>query len=280
MAKVDKIFKKIVREIMEDGYDNSGEKVRTVYSDGKPAYTKSITNVFIEYDTSEIPLITLKKTYWKTALREMLTFFIHRTMDKEKMKEIGSYNIWKEWLEDREDAGNIYGNALAEKVYTGSTGEKMDQVEYLINQIKNNPNSRRHMTMMFNVKDVEGSALFPCVYQTLWSVKNGKLNLHLMQRSADILIGYPFNVIQYYFLFAMIAQVTGLEMGKYTHYINDAHIYDRHFQVAEEIINAKEYEVAKFKLDSDVTDFFSFEEKHFEIVDYESGKFHKLEIAI
>lgn len=155
-----------------------------------------------------------------------------------------------------------------------------NQVVDLINGIKENPSSRRHMTCFWNDKDVRKKALQECAWATEWNVRDGKLDLILIQRSGDIGLGVPFNWIQYWTLLNMVAQVCELEVGDFIHQMGNLHYYDRHEATLMEQIEAEQYELPTFKINTEVKDFFDFTHEDIQFINYQSGKFMPMEVAI
>lgn len=167
------------------------------------------------------------------------------------------------------------GNSVSIPIY-----QMIDQVDYLLNQLKNNPSSRRHITTLWNPDDLDDMSLTPCVYETQWHVKGGKLHLEVRCRSNDMALGNPFNVFQYNVLQRMIAQVTGYELGEYIYHIGDCHIYTRHIEPIKEQINRTRFEAPTLWINPDVKDFYDFKISDFKLINYDYGEKINFEVAI
>lgn len=401
MAKADVIYKNLIKEIIDYGdYDNDYD-VRTKYADGKPAYTKSIFGKQITYDKDVIPLLTSKKVFIKTALKEAILFWCRQTVKEDDFKK-ENCKIWDEWFKDgslgksyayqfesrpkkkiidserrllklqhyelnltctnisditvknyREDHldilhkmwlnlienhnDNIYVLckewqsfdiflhdirympqffiAQAEdfknwiidpSYYDTDTYSKntcvwqtkkaiskqnklcntlryelsRNQVVDLIDNIKNNPMSRRLMTSFWNDADVNEKALQECAWSTQWNVRKGELELLLIQRSADIGLGVPFNGYQYKILQMVISHITGLKCGKFIHQIGNLHFYDRHEDVLKEQLELPEFEQPLITINPNLTDFFNLSVDDIIVENYQCGKYLPMEVAI
>ena len=254
MTKFDEIYKDIVLDIIENGRMQKG-RVRAKYADGTPAYTKYIYGVHFEIKPEDgLPILQSKHVGWKTAIKEIDWVWRQMSNNVETLKYMG-VNIWNEWQRNDETIGRSYGYQLGKRsirpiaAIDGRTVYKeMNQVEYVLHEIVRNPRSRRIMTSLYDVGELHDMALEPCVWNTNWSVDDeGKLHLFVRQRSGDITLGVPFNVLQYSALHRRIAQVTGKELGSMHWTIDNAHIYDRHLELAEkqvmaDISHLEEYE--------------------------------------
>ncbi|MCY8230049.1 thymidylate synthase, partial [Bacillus spizizenii] len=214
MTQFDKQYNSIIKDIMNNGISDEEFNVRTKWdSDGTPAHTLSVISKQMRFDNSEVPILTTKKVAWKTAIKELLWIWQLKSNDVTELNKMGVH-IWDQWKQEDGTIGHAYGFQLGKK-NRNLNGEKVDQVDYLLHQLKNNPSSRRHITMLWNPDELDSMALTPCVYETQWYVKQGKLHLEVRARSNDMALGNPFNVFQYNVLQRMIAQVTGYELGEY-----------------------------------------------------------------
>jgi len=266
MSKADVIFKEMCRDIMENGSSSEGQTVRPRWSDGEPAHTIKKFGVINRYDLSEeFPALTIRPTAIKTAIDELLWIWQKKSNN---IKDLNSH-IWDEWADENGSIGKAYGYQLGKK-YKFAQGE-MDQVDNVLWQLKNTPYSRRIMTNIFNFSELFEMGLEPCAYSMTFNVVDGKLNAILNQRSQDVLVASAFNVCQYSFLVLLLAQVSGLQPGELVHVIADAHIYDRHLLLVEELINRPEYKAPRVVINPAVTDFYAFTLDDVEIFDYESG---------
>ena len=403
MSFADEKYAELVTQINKEGQWDYNKQVRTVYPDGTPAYTKSIFGVQIIFEEGEIPILTTKQVFWKTALKEIMLLWQIQTTKKERFHEKG-VKIWDYWFTENGDLGTAYswqfesrpqptpkfierrnkkedeyfspnkpfifnshysqrwlhfyteeeinklcdiwsmiastsnfdpewtnfnnflldviyipqfflarndgfeGWVLTEKYYGSNCFSKdtcvwlphhflknyndnsaqhllrhelsRNQVIDLINNIKNNPGSRRLMTCFWDDSTIEQKALQECAWATQWNVRGNKLDLLLIQRSADIALGVPFNWIQYWFLQQMIAHATGLKPGRFIHQIGNLHYYDRHEKLLLEQIQRKQHKQPTFVLNTNVSDFFEFIPDDIHLIDYKHEPHIKFDIAI
>ena len=241
MSKADDLFIAMCKDIIENGYDTKGEKVRPKWEDGTSAYTIKRFGVVNRYNLAEeFPAITLRKTYIKSAIDELLWIWQKKSNNVHDLHS----HIWDAWADEDGSIGKAYGYQLGVK-HKYKEG-MMDQVDRVIYDLKHNPYSRRIMT-------------------------GNKLNAILNQRSQDVLAANNWNVVQYAALVYMMAQVTGFEPGELVHVIADAHIYDRHIPIVEELISRPTYPAPKVTLNPDVKDFYDFTVDDFTIEDYQTG---------
>ena len=266
MSYADTLFIKMCKDILENGVDTKCEKVRPVWPDGEKAYTIKKFGVVNRYDLSkEFPAITLRKTYIKSAIDEILWIWQKISNNTKDLKS----KIWDEWADENGSIGKAYGYQLGVK-HQYKEG-MMDQVDRVLYDLKNNPYSRRIMTNIYVHEDLHEMNLYPCAYSMTFNVCDGKLNAILNQRSQDILTANNWNVVQYAVLVHMFAQVSGLQVGELVHVIADAHIYDRHVPIIEELIQRPTYPAPIFKMNPDVKDFYDFTLDDFTIENYEAG---------
>ena len=239
MTQADKHFIDTCKKIITEGYSSEGTGVRTRWEDGSEANYFSIVGVTNVYDVGkEFPMITLRNNSQtvKRAIDEILWIWQKKSNN---IKDLNSH-IWDQWADENGTIGKAYGYQLGKK-YQFKTKEgikEMDQVDYVLYLLKNDPASRRIMTNIFNHEELKDMRLEPCAYGTQWLVKGGKLHLILNQRSQDMLAANGWNTMQYAALLCMFAQVAGLEVGTLTHNIGDCHIYDRHVPLIEKLIYA------------------------------------------
>ena len=266
MSRADDIFISMCRSIIENGYSTKGEKVRPKWEDGTSAYTIKQFGVVNRYDLSkEFPAITLRKTYVKSAIDELLWIWQKKSNNIHDLKS----HIWDSWADEDGSIGKAYGYQMGVK-HQYKDG-MMDQVDRLIYDLKNNPYSRRMITNMYVHQDLHEMNLYPCAYSMTFNVTGDRLNAILNQRSQDVLAANNWNVVQYAVLVHMIAQVTGFKPGELVHVIADAHIYDRHIPIVKELIERETYPAPKFKMNPDVKDFYEFTVDDFTIEDYKTG---------
>ena len=266
MSRADDIFISMCRSIIENGYSTKGEKVRPKWEDGTSAYTIKQFGVVNRYDLSkEFPAITLRKTYVKSAIDELLWIWQKKSNNVHDLHS----HIWDAWADEDGSIGKAYGYQLGVK-HKYKEG-MMDQVDRLIYDLKHNPYSRRMITNMYVHQDLHEMNLYPCAYSMTFNVTGDRLNAILNQRSQDVLAANNWNVVQYAVLVHMIAQVTGFKPGELVHVIADAHIYDRHIPIVKELIERETYPAPKFKMNPDVKDFYEFTVDDFTIEDYKTG---------
>ena len=278
MTQADKNFIDTCKEILTNGYSSEGTGVRTRWEDGTEANYISIVGVSNKYDLEkEFPMITLRNNTntVKRAIDEILWIWQKKS---NKVSDLNSH-IWDQWAGDDGTIGKAYGYQLAKK-YEFKTKDGMqtlDQVDYMLYLLKNDPASRRIMTNIFDFGDLKDMNLEPCAFGTQWLVKGGKLHLILNQRSQDMLAANGWNTMQYAALQCMVAQCVGLKPGTLTHNIGDCHIYDRHIPLIEKLIEAEPMDVTpKLVINNDTKDFYEFKVEDFEIQGYDYNKEIKL----
>ncbi|KAA6452013.1 thymidylate synthase [Bacillus swezeyi] len=279
MSHYDQQYNAIIQQIIKSGISDEEYQVRTRWdSDGTPAHTLSIMSQNMRFDNSEVPILTTKKVAWKTAIKELLWIWQLKSNDVQILNDMGVH-IWDQWRLEDGTIGSAYGYQLGKKNRT-INGQKVDQVDYLLHQLKHNPSSRRHLTMLWNPDDLDDMALTPCVYETQWYVKEGKLSLEVRARSNDMALGNPFNVFQYNVLQRMIAQVLGYELGEYIFNIGDCHIYTRHIDNLNIQMKREQYAAPKLWINPDIKDFYDFTIDDFKLVDYKHGDKLTFEVAV
>ena len=266
MSKADVLFVSMCRDILDHGFSSEGQMVRAKWEDGTPAHTIKSFGVVNRYDLSEeFTALTLRPTAIKSAVDEMLWIWQKKSNN---IKDLNS-RIWDQWADENGSIGKAYGYQLGVK-YRFGQGE-MDQVDNVIWQLKNTPYSRRIMTNIYNFSDLQEMGLEPCAYSMTFNVTGNRLNAILNQRSQDILTANNWNVVQYSVLVHMLAQVCGLVAGELIHVIADAHIYDRHVPVIEELIERPQYPAPKFRLNPEIKNFYDFTVDDIEITDYQKN---------
>ena len=267
LSKADKIFIDMCRDILENGSSSEGEVVRTKWEDGETAHTIKKFGVVNRYDLSkEFPILTLRPTNLKAAIDELLWIWQKKSNN---VKDLNS-KIWNSWTDEEGTIGTAYGYQIGIK-HKYKEGE-FDQVDRVLYDLKNNPYSRRIMTNIYNHQDLHTMNLYPCAYSMTFNVTGNKLNAILNQRSQDILVANNWNVAQYAILVHMMAQVSDLEVGEFVHVIADAHIYDRHIPLVEELIKRESYPAPKLIINPEVKDFYDFKVEDFTLENYESGE--------
>lgn len=260
MNKADILFQSNISKIINEGCWDSGP--RPMWADGTPASSRFITHVFETYDISkgEFPLISFRPVPWKSAIKEMLWIYQDQTSELSILKEKHNIHWWDSW-ESKSIPGTI-GHRY------GYTIKKYDQVNRLIDGIKNNPYSRRHITTMWDWNDfAETDGLLPCAFETQWSVRGEHLDMTLIQRSSDSGTALHTNQIQYVALLMMIAEECGLKAGQFSHYINNYHIYDRHLDILKDFLDMSPAEESARLLYLG-SGFYSSGIEHFDLVGY------------
>lgn len=266
MSKADGLFVNMCEQILTDGFSTEGETVRAHWEDGSPAYTIKTFGVVNRYDLSEeFPALTLRPTAIKSAMDEILWIWQRKSNNIHDLKP----HIWDEWADEDGSIGKAYGYQMAKK-YQFAQGE-MDQVDNVLWQLKNQPQSRRIMTNIYNFADLSEMNLEPCAYSMTFNVTGSRLNAILNQRSQDILAANNWNVVQYSILLMMFAQACGLEAGELVHVISDAHIYNRHVPVIEELIRRPQYPAPKVSLNPEIRDFYDFTTADITVEDYQTN---------
>lgn len=275
MSYADEIFIKNCKDIIENGVTDEGLMVRPKWEDGESAYTISRFGIVNRYDLEkEFPIMTLRRTYWKSALDELLWIWQKKSNNVGELKT----HIWDQWADENGSIGKAYGYQLGIK-HKYKEGE-FDQVDRVLYDLKHNPNSRRIITNIYNHADLSEMNLYPCAYSMTFSVKNGKLNGILNQRSNDFLTANNWNVVQYALLIHIFAKVSGLGVGELVHVIADAHIYDRHIDVVRELIKRPTFEAPRLIMD-DIEDFYKLTPDNFRLEGYQFNEFNeKIPVAI
>ncbi|MCR8994717.1 thymidylate synthase [Brevibacillus laterosporus] len=299
MSNYDVVYARLVSKIIENGIWDKDQQVRTVWNDGTPAYTKSVISEQLVFDNTQVPILTTKRVAWKSAIHELLWFYVKRTSNVSYLRE-NNVKIWEAWTREDGTIGKAYGYQLGKIIPYGEPIRTLplvtspfieeeqymiyleadNQVNLLIKGLKENPASRRHVVSLWNIDDLHDMALYPCVWHNQWLVKEGKLHLIVGVRSNDVALGQPFNVFQYYVLQRMIAQVTGYEMGTLTFNINDVHIYERHIEPLSQQILLEPYDAPILNINPEVKNFDDFKIEDFELVNYQHHPSIKMEVAI
>lgn len=276
MSRADEIFIANCKDILENGFWDTDLDVRPRWEDGTPAHTVKKFGIVNRYNLAEeFPILTIRRTFWKSAIDELLWIWQAKSNNVNELRT----RVWDAWADETGSIGKAYGYQLGVKHHYRE-GD-MDQVDRVIYDLKNNPASRRIMTNIYNHADLSEMALYPCAYSMTFNVSGNKLNAILNQRSQDMLAANNWNVVQYAVLTCMMAQVAGLEPGELVHVIADAHIYDRHIPLIEEIIANEPKAAPKFIVDPEVDDFYKFTRDSFKMEGYEFSDFSgKIPVAV
>ena len=276
MNKSDKYYIQNLQKIMEEG--SWDENPRPKYSDGTPAYSKFITQVFEEYDIlkGEFPITTLRNTAIKTGIKEILWIYQKQTSSLEVARELG-INWWEEW--------NIGDNSIGQRY--GATIKRYDLMNKLLDGLVNDPFGRRHIISMYQYVDLEETnGLFPCAYEILCSVRKVDdgliLDMTLIQRSSDYIVAGYINKVQYLALQMMVAGHCGYKVGKFCHLVQNLHIYDRHFDGVSELLNKESLNIQPKLILNGNKNFYNYTIDDFDIIGTENITkiTSKLEMAI
>lgn len=239
--------------------------------------TKSVFGYQMRFDLAEgFPMMTTKKLHRKSIIHELLWFLAGDT-NVRYLQENG-VSIWDEWADDKGDLGPVYGHQW--RSWPNPDGTTSDQITELVEQLKTNPDSRRHIVSAWNVSEVGKMALPPCHCLFQFYVAEGKLSCQLYQRSADVFLGVPFNIASYALLTQMMAQVTGLEAGEFVHTLGDAHLYLNHLEQTDEQLRRTPHALPRLIMNPDVKDIFAFKYEDFKLEGYEAHPNIKAPIAV
>ncbi|MDY2959813.1 MAG: thymidylate synthase [Hornefia sp.] len=276
MSYADKIFVSNMKDIIENGVSDENLQVRPHWEDGTPAHTLAVFGVVNRYNLAqEFPIITLRRTYWKSAWDEIAWIWQKKSNN---IKDLSS-GVWDEWADETGSIGKAYGYQMGIK-HRYREGD-MDQVDRVIWSLKNDPGSRRIMTNMYNHHDLSEMALYPCAYSMTFNVSGSRLNAILHQRSQDMLTANNWNVVQYALIVYAMASAYGYEPGELVHVIANAHIYDRHIDIVKDMLKREQFEAPKFTLDKSIKNFYDFNKDSFRLENYRYNDFdYKIEIAI
>jgi thymidylate synthase len=229
------------------------------------------------YDLSAgFPAITTKKLHLRSIIHELL-WFLQGDTNIGYLRD-NRVRIWDEWADENGDLGPVYGYQW--RSWPGPDGRSYDQISLLIERLKRNPDSRRHIVSGWNVAFVDEMALPPCHTLFQFYVADGRLSCQLYQRSADIFLGVPFNIASYALLTLMVAQVTGYEPGEFVHTFGDAHLYLNHLDQARLQLSREPYPLPQMRINPDVDDIFDFRFEDFELLNYQSHPHIKAPIAV
>lgn len=259
-------------DLMQHVLDNGSEK-----TDRTGTGTLSVFGYQMRFDLSQgFPLITTKKLHLHSIIHELL-WFLQGDTNIRYLKQNG-VRIWDEWADANGDLGPVYGSQW--RSWRAVDGHTVDQIRQLIDNINNNPDSRRLIVSAWNVGEIETMALPPCHALFQFYVANGRLSCQLYQRSADVFLGVPFNIASYALLLKMVAQVTGLEVGDFVHTLGDAHLYTNHLSQARLQLERAPFALPTMNLNPRVDDLFAFRFEDFELDGYECHQHIKAAVAV
>lgn len=254
-----KPYHDLMQHVLDHGIDR-GDRTGTG--------TRSVFGHQMRFDLTDdgpgFPLMTTKKVYFKGVVHELLWFLAGDT--NIQYLNDNKVTIWDEWADDEGNLGHVYGYQW--RSWPGPDGQHVDQITQLIEQIKNNPESRRHIVSAWNVADLDNMNLPPCHALFQFYVADGKLSCQLYQRSADIFLGVPFNIASYALLTMMIAQVTGLKPGEFIHTLGDAHLYHNHFEQVKTQLEREERPLPTVTLNPAITSIFDFKYEDITLQNY------------
>ena len=239
--------------------------------------TYSVFGYQMRFDLSEgFPLVTTKKTFLKGIIHELLWFLSGSTNIKYLVDH--DVHIWDEWADEHGELGPVYGSQW--RSWPGPDGRTIDQISRVVEDLKTNPDSRRHIVSAWNVAEVDEMALPPCHSLFQFYVADGRLSCQLYQRSADIFLGVPFNIASYALLNMMIAQVVGLEVGDFVHTLGDAHLYSNHIEQADKQLLREPRSLPTIRINPEVKDILGFKISDFELLEYDPHPGIKAPIAV
>ncbi len=257
----------LLQDILENGVER-GDRTGTG--------TKGVFGRQIRFDLSQgFPVLTTKKLHLRSIIVELL-WFLRGDTNVKYLRENGC-KIWDEWADENGDLGPVYGKQW--RSWATPNGQSIDQIQNLVEGLKTNPNSRRHIVSAWNPADVEDMALPPCHCLFQFFVADGKLSCQLYQRSADVFLGVPFNIASYALLTMMVAQVVGLEPGEFVHTFGDAHLYLNHLDQAREQLQREPKPFPTLKM-ADKRDLFAFDYADFQLEGYEAHPHIKAAVAV
>lgn len=269
MSYADKVFINMCKDILNNGTSTEDEKVRPHWNDGSSAYTIKKFGIINRYDLSkEFPILTLRKTGFKNCIDEILWIYQKKS---NKISDLNSH-IWDSWVDEKGTIGKAYGYQISLK--TKYKEGSMDQMDKVLYDLKNTPFNRRIMTQMYTIPDLPEMKLAPCCYSMTYNVTKNKetgnliLNGLLNQRSSDVLTANNWNVVQYAVLLHMLAQINNMEVGELVHVITDAHIYDKHIPIVEELIKREPLPAPSFWINPEIKDFYKFTINDFKLINY------------
>jgi thymidylate synthase len=263
-----KQYHDLLQHIIDNGIDR-GDRTGTG--------TRSVFGYQMRFDLNEgFPCVTTKKLHLRSIIHELL-WFISGDTNIKYLKE-NKVRIWDEWADENGDLGPVYGHQW--RSWPDGEGGTIDQIAQLVDQLKNNPNSRRHIVSAWNVADVKDMALPPCHCLFQFFVADGKLSCQLYQRSADTFLGVPFNIASYALFTMMLAQVCDLELGEFIHTFGDVHLYSNHFDQAKLQLTRDFRPLPRMKINPDVKDIFSFNYEDFELMNYDPHPHIKAAVAV
>ena len=272
MSRADEIFIQNCRDILDNGVWDTDREVRPHWEDGASAHTVKKFGIVNRYDlSSEFPILTIRRTYWKSAIDELLWIWQAKSNNVHDLRT----RVWDAWADENGSIGKAYGYQIGVKSHYPQ-GD-LDQMDKVLLDLRETPYSRRIMTNTYVFSDLSEMNLYPCAYSVTYNVTQEPdedrptLNMLLNQRSQDVLAANNWNVCQYAILLMMVAQVNNMIPGELVHMIADAHIYDRHVDIVRELISRPHHAAPKVSLNPDVKDFYAFTTADLIVEGYEHG---------
>ncbi|MEO8161910.1 MAG: thymidylate synthase [Arenimonas sp.] len=263
-----KAYLDLLREVLDTG---------AVKSDRTGTGTRSVFGRQLRFDLRQgFPLLTTKKLHLRSIVHELL-WFLQGDTNVGYLRE-HKVGIWDEWADEAGELGPVYGKQW--RRWSGPEGTEIDQMRWVVEEIRRNPDSRRLIVSAWNVADLPKMALMPCHALFQFYVADGRLSCQLYQRSADIFLGVPFNIASYALLTHMVAQVTGLGVGDFVHTFGDLHLYSNHLEQAHEQLARTPLPLPRLELDASVTDLFEFRFEHVAIRDYQAHAAIRAPVAV
>lgn len=265
-------FKENIRNVMLNGKNDTGggETIRTRWEDGEIAYSRKVFGVLNSYDlTNEFPIIDLRPTAFEAGKKELLWIYQDQSNDVELLEQKYGVKYWRQWANEDGNLGKAYGYQVFKK-HEYKEGY-FNQIDRLIYDLINNPYSRRMLINLYNHEELCDMTLYPCAFLTMWDFDGEYLNMTLVQRSSDWLVAGNINVTQYALLQHLIAQCCGMKAGKFNHYINNLHIYDRHIQhgaVGEMLNRYSTVGIPRLVIDDSIKNFYDFKPEHIKLEGY------------
>lgn len=269
IAYADKIFREQLYETIHHGATDKGQEVRPVWKNGESAYSTYTTHDFRTIHPHQgVPIQTWRSIPWKLALKEILAIYQKHATTKQEFHNIG-IRWWDSWFDKNDSLGTAYSYQLKKKIqFPEGEFTQFDRVLWLL---KNKPMDRRIISNMLNLEEMVDMALPACAFMTMWSVRGEYLDLILVQRSGDFYPAAGFggvNSIQYYFLLAMVSQATGYKIGKFSHLVNNLHIYNKHDIYLSDAMKANTHPSPTLWINPDIKDFYDFTDEDIKLIDY------------